>query len=209
MRKPKRRELFTPIEQVVTFYAIAYGTFLQVQRIVEQRRSYEDSLQKKGRESTEDDYLYLVRNRLTRADEESSAMITAIFSALALEGLINDYLITRFSRGFLDSYLDRLSPKSKWLVFPWLATGRSINTDGVTFQLLDALFSLRNRLVHFKGSRAPLKDSGQKDRVGEKEAHDAVRTVRLATSQLKRFDSNVSTLWLETSEEAGARQATG
>ena len=194
-----------PIEEVPTFYMVAYSSFLQVRRLVNGRVRHERAVAREGREWTEDDLDFLTLNKLTPADEERLAFVTVIFSALALEALINDYAICNFSRSYLENYSDRLSPRSKWLIFPKLVAGKAMSTDGQTFQRLTELFRLRDRLVHFKGSpekRAP--DLGQKDRITRKHATDAIRTVTEAVAELKRLDERISMLWLAESEETVA-----
>lgn len=194
-----------PIEEVTTFYMVAYSSFLQVKRLVNYRVRHEHAVAREGREWTEDDLDFLTVNKLTPADEERLAFVTVIFSALALEALINDYAICNFSRSYLENYLDRLSPSSKWLIIPKLVRGKAMNTDGQTFQRLTELFRLRNRLVHFKSApekRAP--DLNQKDRITREHAADAIRTVTEAVAELRRLDGRVTTLWLTESEEVVA-----
>lgn len=191
-----------PVEEVTTFYMVAWSSFLQVERLVKDRVRHERAVAGEGKERNEDDLHFLIVNKLTPADEERLAFVTIIFSALALEALINDYAICNFSRSYLENYLDRLSPPSKWLIIPKLVTGKAMSTDGETLQRLTQLFRLRNRLVHFKsspGKRAS--DLGQKDRITRKHAADAIRTVREAVGELRRLDGRVSTLWLTESEK--------
>ena len=193
-----RDDELIPIEKHPTFYAVAYTSFLQAKRLVDERVRYQRALEQEGRQLTEDDREFLAINS---ADEECSAVVTVIFSALALEAFINDYAITVFSRSFFDSYLDKLDPVSKWLIFPWLAKGKTIERRGQTFESLKKLLSLRNKLVHFKRTMKRACDFEEDDRITKKHAEDAVRTVRKAVAALKKLDERVSTDWLREAEE--------
>lgn len=191
-----------PIEEITTFYAIAYTNFLRVERLVAGRLRYEGKVAREGRKWTEEDLDFLTLNHLNPADEERLAVVTVIFSALALEALINDYAISNSSKTHFENYLDISSTPAKWVIFPWLFVGKHLDTDRQTFERLKNLFRLRNRFVHFKRSKEPQPDRGEKDRITKHHAARAVHTVRMAVAQLKRLDPRVSTLWLRETEDA-------
>ena len=124
-------------------------------------------------------------------------MATIVFSAMALEALINDYGIQNSGRRYFKKHLDRLPALTKWLIFPRLGRGsKSMRTGGQTFRGLTTLFALRNGLMHLKAS------SKRKHLVSKKQAADAIKTVRKAVAELKRLDGRVSTRWLKTAEDA-------
>ena len=198
----RSREEIIPIEQVTSFYSIAYASLVEVNRLVGERARYERAVAKQRRQWTEEDLEYLALHRLNPADEERVAVVAVIFSALTLEALINDYAISNFSREYSDNYLDRLSIRSKWLIIPQLVKGTAMSTDGQTFQRLTELFRLRDRLVHFKTRKNLARDVGEKDRVTKKHAVHAIRTVGDAVAELKSLDGRVSLRWLNVTEAA-------
>lgn len=206
MQKTGNRTPIVPIEQVTTFYTIAFASYLGVERLVEQRSRYEQTVKQQRREWTEEDVDYLARNGLTPADEDRSAVVTVIFSALTLEALINDYAVSRFSKWFLTRYLDTLNAVSKWLIVPWVAVGTRFSTGGKTMEVLKKLFGLRNKLVHFKTTHAPTPDAGKKDRLTKAHAAEAIDAVRRAVDELTHLDPSVSNLWLSQCEELCAEE---
>jgi len=191
-----------PIEEVTSYYRIAYESYLKAQELVKHRSRHERKVEQRGKGWTEQDLDFMVLQRLTRADEERLSVVAIIFCALALEALINDYAVTNSSVTFFKRYLDRFPVLSKWLIFPQLAGCRKMNTDGQTFQKLKCLFRLRNRLVHVKGQPLPIPERGQKKRITLAQAKKAAGTVRAAVKQLRRLDKRVSILWIRDTEDA-------
>ena len=126
--------------------------------------------------------------------EERFAMAAVVFSAMTLEALINDYAICNFTRTYFENYRDWFRVRTKWRIFPQLVTGKTMGTEGQTFQGLTKLFSLRNDLVHFKATE-------KKHPVGKNQASDAIETVRKAVDKLKARDGKVSTDWLKGVED--------
>jgi len=122
-----------------TFYSIACQHYRQVKQLVAER-------DRRVIKSDKDVDFVCEKN----AAIQRSAMVSVIFSALALEAFINYYGIDRFSRGFFDTHLDSLNTVSKWLILPKLTVGRQLSTDGQPYELLIGLFRLRNKLVHYK-----------------------------------------------------------
>ena len=127
--------------------------------------------------------------------------VTVIFCALALEAFINDYGISSFSRSFFDHYLDRLDAVSKWVIYPHLISGKPIRTGGQAFESLRRLFSLRNKLVHFKSTQKRACDLDESDRVSIEHASGAIQTVRMAVDELKKLDGQVKTRWVTEAQK--------
>ena len=202
MTKPSEESYFYPIEMVTRYYEIAYQAFLRADSSVTGRREYEKEVSKRGGKWTEEDLEFLQVKQLTHQAEERASIVAVIFSALSLEALINNYAVFAFSKRFLDNHLDRLEPYNKWLIVPRLVKRETIKTGGQTFQKLKELFSLRNKLVHFKSSQAAPEDSGPKKLISRKDAKHAIETVRKAVRELERLDRRAESRWLEVTEKA-------
>lgn len=197
---PAQNDKVSPVEKHTTFYAVAYTHFLEAKRLAKERLRYEGDRRQEGPEWTDDDRDFVAVNS---AAEERSSIVATIFSAVALEAFINDYaIIDKFSRGYVDKYLDRLTPQGKWLIFPLLHVGETFRTDGQTFQVLTELFRLRNQLVHFKTSKIGTSDLATQTRLNKEHASDAIRTVHAAVAELAKLDPRVSTRWLSEAEKA-------
>ena len=186
------------IEKHATFYAVAYVNFLQGKCLLDERIRRQHAFSGKDGPLTEDELDFLVTNR---AAEERTAVVTVIFCALALEAFINDYGISSFSRSFFDHYLDRLDAVSKWVIYPHLISGKPIRTGGQAFESLRRLFSLRNKLVHFKSTQKRACDLDESDRVSIEHASGAIQTVRMAVDELKKLDGQVKTRWVTEAQK--------
>ena len=149
-----------------TFYSIAYRHYRQMEQLVAERD------QRIVR--NDEDIDFVCRKN---AAIQWSAMVTVIFSALALEAFINHYGIERSSHSFFDGHLDKLNPVSKWLILPKLAVGQQLSTGGDSYTLLKELFKLRDKLVHYKTRKMRICDLREDDWVTEKHARDANRAV--------------------------------
>ena len=190
-------DLLITLQNHKTFYSVACLAYQDVQRLLREREAYRERVAAQARMWTEDDDDQLA---VTEAAIQRCAMVTVVFSALALEAFINDYGIERFSRSFFDKYLDRLHPVAKWIILPNLVTGRRPRTDTEGFERLRALFVLRNHLVHFKTVTKRVSKITDKDHLTEHHARDAIKGVRamvLALGRLaERAGQKVETEWL-------------
>jgi hypothetical protein len=179
------------------FYAIAHQNYTLVYQMVVKRDSIVENL--KGKEKITKAALLAVADK-NRAIERH-AMLVVIFSALTLEAFINHYAIDNFSKLYLKHYLDKLDPVSKWVVIPKLVLGRTLDTDGRSFQLLKRLFLLRNKLVHYKTKIIPFDELGTKVWLGRNDAEEAIQAVWDVIGDLSNLDSNQTTEWLKQADE--------
>jgi hypothetical protein len=128
--------------------------------------------------------------------------VAVVFSALCAEEFINYYITRKKSAGFLENYLDKLSPDQKWYIVPALLNnGRSLEPGREPLQGLNRLIKLRNRLVHAKPSAqrvgAPFKwTEGRFGGSSLEEARESVDTVRALVEGLATIDPVVDTTWL-------------
>ena len=83
-------------------------------------------------------------------EREQAAVIAVTFSAMALEAFFYDYAAERLGDQFVKEHLDKLDPKSKFLVFPRLVCGKQPSKSGPAYEGLKKLIALRNELVHFE-----------------------------------------------------------
>ena len=184
-----------PAQQILRYYGVAYGAFLRADRIAKKRRSCERKVEQPG--ATKEDIAELLQ---ARGREEQESIVAVIFGAVTAEALINHYASETLGKEYFEEYLDRLSPVSKWLVLPRLATEKAMSTKGQTFRRLQELFKRRNRLIHFKTPRRPPANAARKDTITRKEAARAIQAVRSALREIRRIDPRVSTLWLKKTE---------
>jgi hypothetical protein len=173
-----------------TFYKIAYDSYREVIGLVEDRN------QRSGKTTDDVSFVFEKNAAIQRA-----AMVTVVFSALTIEGFINDYGITRFSKSYFDNHLDKLNTVSKWIILPQLVTGTSLSTDGQAFQMLKSLFKLRDRLVHSKTRTKRVCDLNDDDWIRESEASKAIETVRLLMKEIGDLDETVDATELKRAEK--------
>ncbi len=141
-----REDELVPIKEVMTFYRAAYVSFLEADRAAAERDRCERAVAQEDTDSLDEDLKHIA---LLDEHEERFAMATIVFSAMALEALINDYGIQNSGRRYFKKHLDRLPALTKWLIFPRLGRGsKSMRTGGQTFRGLTTLFALRNGLYN-------------------------------------------------------------
>jgi hypothetical protein len=155
-----------------TFYAIAYRNYIVVQQLKAEHDKFQENLKDKDISYSDVDFLAEKNAAIQRY-----AMIVVIFSALTLEAFINHYAIENFSKSYLNNYLDKLDPVSKWVIIPKLVLGQTLDTYGQSFELLQRLFGLRNKLVHYKTRVKRLEEVREDDWLREIEAEEAIKAV--------------------------------
>lgn len=178
-----------------TFYLISYINYIEVVRLKEEREEFQAEL--KDKKTTDCSVDFLAKKH---AVIQRYAMVVVIFSALTLEAIINHYAIENLSKSYLNNYLDKLDPVSKWIVIPKIVTGRQLDTDGQAFQQLKGLFRLRNQLVHYKTKVKRIDEVREEDWIREEEAENAIQTVWKVLEALSSLDQTVSIDWLKDSE---------
>ena len=105
---------------------------------------------------------------------------------------------TKLSKSYLNNYLDKLDPISKWIVIPRDVTGNQINTDESPFQRMKELFRLRNSLVHYKTKTIKIKNLRDDDWIREIDAEKANEAVCTIVEELKKIDMGISIDWLKS-----------
>lgn len=78
------------------------------------------------------------------------AVSATVFAAMAAESFIFEYGAERLGDGYVRDHLDNLKLEAKWLIYPRLVCGRSLDNGGRAMDLLRKLVKSRNRLVHYK-----------------------------------------------------------
>jgi len=195
---PPEHDELIPLEKHTTFYAVAYTSLLQAR---EQQAGWMRTLAaaKLAGPLLSEDALDTVA--VAQAAEERAAVTAVVFSALALEAFINDYAITRLSKSYFSKYLDKLDPAAKCVVIPRLHTGKEFDTDTQAFERLRKLFSLRNRLVHFKSTKKRVSELTPDDQVSYEHAEEAIEAVRSVVAALATLDPSVGTDWVRDAEK--------
>jgi len=185
-------EMIVSLSNYTTFFSIATRSLSQVKLLTRER-----DLRAKKSETTGNDVEFICEKN---AEIQRSAMVTVIFSVATIESYINEYGIQNFSRSYFNNYLDKLDIKSKWVIYPKLVTGKQIDTSSKTFESLEKLISLRNRLVHDKTRKKRICDLNESDWVTELEAEEAVNTVLGLVKELAGLDKDIEIHWLNEAE---------
>ena len=169
-----------------TYYAIAYKHLQSVKQRVAARDA--------RKELTDDNIDYICKQN---AAIHRETIVAIIFSALTLEAFINHYGLMKYSKRFFTNHLDKMNPRTKWLLLPRLITGKGLSTDSQEYEMLTLLFRLRDELVHYKTRRKKVSDLQFEDWMTEKNADNAVNTVSLLASALENLDPTVDISWLD------------
>jgi len=128
-----------------------------------------------------------------RNDRDAAGHITIIFAAMCLEAIINHYAIALSSKKYLVNYLDKLDLKSKWIIIPKLLSNIDFNRDSQAFEVLDAVLTLRNDLVHYK-SRVVKYTFEEKDNISIEEdklvsgVKNSIKAMICVIEELHRID---------------------
>ncbi len=78
---------------------------------------------------------------------------TVIFSALAIEGFLNDYGFKRIGEKLYIELLERKSPIKKFQLIWQICFDEEVENDGRSYQAVRELFRERNDLVHPKTTK--------------------------------------------------------
>lgn len=122
-------------------------------------------------------------------------LIVIIFCATSLEAYINHYAISRLSRNYLKTYLDKLDLFSKWIIIPRIITGTQLNAGSKALQELSWLVTLRNKLVHYKSRKVQISDLKETDSLWGDDAKRAIETVKNLARELKKIDNAIDIGW--------------
>jgi len=105
----------------------------------------------------------------------SAAVIAVTFAGMAIEAFLYDYAATQLGDDYVRKHLDRLDPKSKFLVYPQLICGKQPDKNGPAYKSLSQLVKLRNDFVHFKSRPFPALDPRKAEAIHD-ELDDRLRT---------------------------------
>lgn len=84
-----------------------------------------------------------------KKEQNKCAICIIIFSTMAIESFINNYIITNLGKKYFDN-LDRLDIKSKLVIGVKLITGYDYPKGRKSYSHLEKLVKLRNNIVHSK-----------------------------------------------------------
>lgn len=187
MDKQNDREII--LDYYILFFPIAYWHHRLVEKLVRERDQHW---------SVHNDVDFVCKKNDAI---EKAAIVSVIFSALTLESFINYYAIDRTSKNYFLKHLDKLSPVTKWLIFPKLFTGNQISTDSQSYQLLDKLFKLRNKLVHDKSTKKNIRELKSEDFINQTNSQESIQTVIKLCKELKALDPKIDIGWIIKTEK--------
>jgi len=118
-----------------------------------------------------------------------------IFCATSLEAYINHYAISKLSKNYFTTYLDKLDLFSKWIVIPRIVTGTQLDAGSKPLQDLSWLITLRNKLVHPKSRKISIDDMKKTDFLWREDAERVIETVRHLVQELKKIDDSIYIDW--------------
>jgi len=92
-------------------------------------------------------------------------------------------------------------PVSKWVVIPKLVIGKEIKRDGQAYELLQKLFRLRDKLVHYKTKTKAIGDLRWDEDWGtEDHSRNSIKAVKLILNELQALDPKLDIDWLNEAE---------
>lgn len=121
---------------------------------------------------------------------QECALITIVFSAMALEAYIYDYGARNTSGNFINRYIDKLDILSKWVIIPQLVTSKKFPTDSKGFQLLKELISNRNHFIHYKSfdiNEETMKELEHADEELFKSSYDSITAIRELAKEIEEL----------------------
>lgn len=74
--------------------------------------------------------------------------ISSVFAAFFLEAYIFDYGARKKSDGYIEKYIDKLDPPSKWVVVTALFNERGLEPSDSWYHHMTTIFKDRNKLAH-------------------------------------------------------------
>jgi hypothetical protein len=173
------------------FFHVAVDTYKEIEKSEKELKELQINTSKQDKSS--DDFVDKVAEKNDRIGR--LALVVIVFCATSLEAFINHYAISRLSRNYLETYLDKLDLLSKWIVIPRVSTGTQLDAGVKAFQDLSWLISLRNKLVHYKTRKIDIKELKDTDFLWSKDAKRAVETVKNVVQELEKIDNKISTEW--------------
>jgi hypothetical protein len=173
------------------FFHVAVDTYKEIVKLEKELNKLQANTSKLDKSS--DDFTNKVAEKNDRIGRLASIVI--IFCATSLEAYINYYAISRLSKNYLKTYLDKLDLFSKWIVIPRISTGTQLNAGSRSLQELSWLITLRNKLVHSKSRKIQIDDMKETDFLWGDDAMRAIETVKNLAQELKKIDDAVDIEW--------------
>jgi hypothetical protein len=174
------------------YFKVVTDTFSRIQKLRQEHDQFQSM--HKGKALSDNDINFFASKNDAIGE---LALIVIVFAAFTLEAYINHYGISRLSRNYFSSYLDKLDLLAKWLIIPGIVTGKKLNPGIAAMQDLSWLVSHRNRLAHFKSKTVTVEEIKESDWLWFEDAEKAVRTVKRVVSSLKRIDAKADSEWLD------------
>jgi hypothetical protein len=173
------------------FFHVAIDTYKEIVKLEKELKELREN-ESKSKKSSGDfvDKLAEKYDRIGRL-----VLIVIIFCATSLEAYINHYAISRLSRNYLKTYLDKLDLFSKWIIIPRIITGTQLNAGSKALQELSWLVTLRNKLVHYKSRKVQISDLKETDFLWRDDAKRAIETVKNLARELKKIDNAIDIGW--------------
>ncbi len=184
-----------PIKHHISFLNIAQRNCIQAQALSSRRPSLQEEILTMDREMS---YGLVMENLLGTVQ---CAIVSIVFSLMALEAFINDYAISSASD---KDYSKLKSLKKKYIKIPKDISGKQL--DECAIKKLTCLIRLRKDYVHYKTLFRPRRDIGsildlgKRDYPTEPHAVEAVETVDYIVKKMAELDPTIQTDWLEYAE---------
>lgn len=173
------------------FLHVAINTHKEIMGL---ERELNNLLVKTGEsEKPPDDFIDKVAEKNDRIGR--LALIVVIFCATSLEAYINYYAITKLSKNYFTTYLDKLDLFSKWIVIPRITTGTQLDAGSKPLQDLSWLITLRNKLIHHKSRKVDVEGIKDTDFLWAKDADRAIETVKNLALELYKIDGSILIDW--------------
>ena len=146
-------------------------------------KNYYDIIKEKNATSNYTIGAYVVdRNTL-----EENMVITCVFSAMAIEAFINDYIASRIGDAeFYDNY-DKLSIESKFNFAIKLIMRADINKGAEYYYLFKKLFKSRNDFVHSKSKDFNIDDTKKYSENSDEVDMEGIVSVNLESLKNKYY----------------------
>jgi len=147
------------------------------------------------------------------SQRNQAGIIAVTFSGMTVEAFLYDFAAEKLGDKFVQTYLDKLEPKAKFLVYPQLVCGKQPDKSRQPFAALSNLVTFRNELVHFKSkffdAHNIFKASDFHDEISDRMKQgvpDAIDCVWLVVDELDSLQGRASR-HLERLEEWVSRKA--
>lgn len=152
--------------------------------LLEQHKAYQDFIN--NRPSLDD----LEPESIIRLNQNQidPLYISTLFAAMFLEAYIYDYGARKKSASYIDNYIDKLDPPSKWVVITQLFNSSGLDPSTQAYQKLKTLFSYRNGLAHNKSKSVSGLDDISKMTPKLFKPFECLEIIWMVMTELKKID---------------------